>query len=233
MEFNYSNAVNVFTDASNLPAIKGRKTNIICPAYVVTINGSMIEYGSKLIKNATASYGELFALAMGIQAGLKYANTKLPINIFSDSEISVSGCTVWLPKWYKNGEGNYYLTKKDNHPAANQEIILDIIQMVCKSNTKINIMNILGHISNKSVRDMDRFTRYFFRANDIPFDSVPIGQLQQMAHFNDVVDNISRTALRNIADPNHPIVCRKQKQPNVYWYPKEEDIQHYASLVNN
>ena len=36
MQFNYLNAVNVFTDASNLPAMNGRKENIICPAYIVS-----------------------------------------------------------------------------------------------------------------------------------------------------------------------------------------------------
>lgn len=231
MDFYYSNAVNVFTDASNLPSTKSRKTNIICPAFVVTINGSVIEYGSKLIKNATASYGELYALAMGIQTMLKYSDTGLPLNIFSDSEISVHGCTKWLEKWYSNGKKTFYLTKNDNQLVANQEIILDIIRMVSQSKSKIHILNILGHTDNKDVASMDKFVYYFYRANHIK-GRVPIENMQEMAYFNDMVDNISRDALKSIQDSNHPLVCNKKKFPGFYWYPKDEDIKTYLNLVN-
>jgi ribonuclease HI len=231
MEFNYLNAVNVFTDASNLPAMNGRKENIICPAYIVSINGSVLEYGSRLIKNATAAYGELYALAMGVQAATRYAYTGMPIYIYSDSEISVSACTKWLEKWYMNGRDNFYLTKGDKNPAANQELVLDIVKMVCQANMRIGLINILGHTRNEDVSAMEKFRYYFYRANHIN-GRVPIEHLQNMALFNDKVDTISRTALKNICNPNHPIVNPKEQVPGIYWYPKDEDIQLYLSLVN-
>lgn len=231
MQFNYENAVNVFTDASNLPAMNGRTTNIICPAYIVSINGSVLEYGSKMIKSATASYGELYALAMGVQAATRYAYTGMPIYIYSDSEISISACTKWLQKWYNNGRDNFYLTKGDKNPAANQEIVLDIVRMICHSNVKVGFLNILGHTKNKDVISMDRFRYYFYRANHIN-GRVPMDHLQNMALMNDRVDNYSREALKSICNPNHPVVNPKEQVPGIYWYPKDEDIQLYLSLVN-
>jgi ribonuclease HI len=175
--------------------------------------------------------GHELALAMGIQAIVKYANTGLPLNIFSDSEISVHGCTKWLSKWYSNGKKSFYLTKNDNQLVANQEIILDIIKMISQTKTKLSILNILGHTDNKDVASMDKFVYYFYRANHIK-GRVPIENMQEMAYFNDMVDNISRDALKSINDINHPLVSDKKKFTGFYWYPKEEDIQTYLKLVN-
>ena len=232
MNFFYNNAVNVFTDASTARIkVKGKEINVVCPAYVATIGGGIVEYGSTIISDTTNSYGEIYALLMGISSLAKYKNSDLFLNVYSDSEISVKGLTTWITSWYNTGKQYYILRSKSGAPVVNQEIFLEIIRCLANTDIHINILNVLGHTDSENVAQMIKFQRYFYKENNIRLHSIPIEYLQEMAKFNDLVDNMSRNALYKVIKEDNPLNHRKLKVP-MYWYPKEEDFIKYKSLVN-
>ena len=234
MKLFYNRAVNVFTDASVSKIVKdGRKVNIVCPAYIVTIGGGIVEYGSKIISDTTNSYGEIFALYMGIRAMMKYKDSDLFLHVYSDSEISVKGLTKWISNWYYTGKSDYILRNNSGLPVINQEIFIEIIKTLIYNNVHINILNILGHTDKNDVVQMNKFLKYFYKSNDIRPHSIPIEYLQEMAGFNDVVDRMSRDSIFKVIKEDDPFKHPKLNQPPMYWYPKEWQFKKYKSLVNH
>ena len=60
---NYSDAINVFTDASTTSVVlDGIKYNCACSGQSMTILNSLISYHSDIFFDATNSYGEIYAL---------------------------------------------------------------------------------------------------------------------------------------------------------------------------
>ena len=233
MNYFYKNAVNVFTDASTARLnFNGKEVNTICPAFVTTIGGGIVEYGSTIFSNTTNSYGEIYALLLGIQSLIKYKNTDLFLNVYSDSEISVKGLTKWIKKWFYCGRRESILRAKSGMPVANQEVFLEIMREVIDANVHINVINVLGHTDSDNVNDMIKFVRYFYKENDIPMHSLPTEYLQEMAKFNDLVDEMSRNALYKVIKEESPLKHSKLNMAPIYWFPKEDDYKKYRSLVN-
>lgn len=233
MNYFYKNAVNVFTDASTARlTINNQEVNTTCPAFVTTIGGGIVEYGSTIFSHTTNSYGEIYALLLGIKSLIKYKDTDLFLNVYSDSEISVKGLTKWVNKWFHCGRKESILRAKSGLPVANQEIFLEIMKEVIEANVHINVINVLGHTNSDNVNDMIKFVRYFYKKNDIPMHSLPTEYLQEMAKFNSLVDEMSRTALYKVIKAEDPMKHPKLNMPPIYWYPREEDFKKYRHLVN-
>ena len=96
---------------------------------------------------------------MGVEDALKYKDTDLFLNIFSDSKISVFGLRKWFFKYYQNAKGYTLMTSgigSKKKPVSNQELILDIVRMILHSNTKLSIYHIPGHIKTNKIDIMKR-----------------------------------------------------------------------------
>ena len=172
---------------------------------------------------------------MGLELNKSIFKSTKNINVFSDSEISVSGCTSWLNNWYKRGKNDKILmTGSGRKEVANMELFLGIIHTVISNNMDIHIYNILGHCRERNVQSMDEFRKYFIKANKMPNTDIPIYYLQEMCKFNNYVDEMSRDCARRITYGKtfDAEFFKKKKIPGIYWYPNQEQIQSYNQLVN-
>ena len=72
MNFFYKNAVNVFTDAS-LATIEhnGSPMRVVCPAYVTTMGGGILEYGSRVFSKTTNSFSLTLLVKAEVKAEVK------------------------------------------------------------------------------------------------------------------------------------------------------------------
>lgn len=233
MELFYGNAINVFTDASTISYMdeSNNKITMVCPAFITTMGGAILEYGSKVIYNETNNYGELFALGMGINSLIKYANTDLFLNVFSDSEWSVNSLTNWLYRWYMNGYEKFTLVTNDKKLVKHQDIMIDIIQMVINANVHISIFHVLGHTNRNNVKKMLKFSNYFYKRNRVR-GLIPPEYLQEMAGFNDYVDKMSRTTLKKVIENFDPKLFKRTMRPGFYWFPKQNQITRFINLIN-
>lgn len=237
--FFYKNAVNVFSDASTKIINPGTNKNkfLTCPGFVTTINGSIINEGYDIVE-ATVNYAELYAIRMGISDLLKYKNTDLFLNIFSDSKISVFGLREWFFKYYKNGRDYTLMTnnaRTGKKPVANQELILDIVRMILQANVNVSIYHVPGHIQANNIDSMNKF-HYMFHNNNFPDNqrvTVPLDTEIEIAEFNNYVDNLTRTKLnRAIKSGSLDKFDIKRKLYPAIWYPKPEDVTDYLHLVH-
>lgn len=233
MRLFYGNAINVFTDASTktIKDDKGKEITVVCPAFITTMGGAILEYGSKVFYDQTNNFGELFALGMGINSLLKYSDTELFLNVFSDSEWSVNALTMWLYKWYVNGYNQFQLITGSKTSVRHQDVMIDIIQMIVNANVHISIFHILGHTNKNSVKSMLKFNSYFYKRNNLR-GQIPAEYLQEMAGFNDLVDNMSRDTLKKIIQKFDPKMFQRPRRPGFYWFPNPIQMKQYVQLVN-
>ena len=96
MEF--KKAINCYTDASITYDLEG-STYVASPGYCITIDGQIVESKNKVIYDATNSYGELYAIYMGVLALKKFGDQNRVLNLFSDSRISIMGLRSWIFNW--------------------------------------------------------------------------------------------------------------------------------------
>lgn len=235
----YRNAVNIFTDASTKVINPGtpHQQFLTCPGFVTTINGTVINQGYNIVE-ATVNYAELYAIKMGVEDALKYKDTDLFLNIFSDSKISVFGLRKWFFKYYQNAVGYTLMTSgigSKKKPVSNQELILDIVRMILHSNTKLSIYHIPGHIKTNKIDSMNKFHEVF-HANNFPDTQKITTTLDieiDIAKYNDYIDNYTRSKLNrtiNLGELKN-FDTRKKNYP-VVWYPNPKEVKDYLYLIN-
>ena len=61
---------------------------------------------------------------------------------------------------------------------------------------------------------------------------MPTEILQEMAGFNDMVDNMSRDTLYKVIKTEDPLRYKKKNPTSIYWFPKDDDINKYYQLIN-
>lgn len=240
MIYNYSDAINVFTDASTTSVVlDGRKYNCACSGQSMTILNSLISYHSDIFFDATNSYGEIYALLIGVTMALDYNQKKFnkskPINVYSDSEFAVLGSTLWIKDWFNRGSNHLLLVNKSQSVVSHMDLFLSIMRTVLLYDQKINILNILGHKNPNNVSDMDSFRNYFLQKNKIYYKNTSINDLQTICHYNNFVDKSTRDNLvAFVKNKDFPILAdsMRPKRVPMYWYPTEEDLYRYLSLVN-
>ena len=114
-------------------------------------------------------------------------------------------------------------------------LFLSIMRTVLLYDQKINILNILGHKNPNNVSDMDSFRNYFLAKNKIYYKSISINELQTICYYNNFVDKNTRDNLVSfVKNQDFPIMAdsMRPKHMPMYWYPTEEDLYRYLSLVN-
>lgn len=226
--FSYHKALNVFTDAS----ITKYTDNgwITCAGYIVVKDGIIIDSGKEIIHNATSCYGEIYAIKMAIETISKYSNT--PINLFSDSQISILGLKSRIYNWYQN-QVNRTLMTNTKEPVSSQEVYLDIMRMIIQYNIQISLYHIPSHIRLNNVKDMSRFKELFY-ANDESLREVDNRTIEEIINCNNIIDNMTRDYLVKITrckdyDPDRYM---KYSIIPLIWFPKPQDLQAYSQLVS-
>lgn len=234
MTFFYKNAINVFTDAS---ITKKNDVYITAPGFVTMYDGNIIDSGVSVIHNATNNYGEIYAIRMGIENLIKYSNSDLFLNLFSDSKISILGLKQWIFQWFQN-QSNNVLRNSYAEAISNQEIILDIIRLIVHSGIHISLYHIPGHIRSNRITEMNKFKEVFSKNTGLHLEgelqSVPDDILREMADCNNTVDNLTRKVLlKTVNHENYnPMNYMKYTKYPFAWFPKIQDIQTYHQLIS-
>lgn len=229
----YKNAVNVFTDCSAKYGsyVKADK-QVVTSGFITTINGGVINSGCFTMK-ASSMYGELYAIKMGIMELLRFKETDMFLNIFSDSKINIYALREWLPMWLSN-QKNYTLRTKDKKPVSNQELMLDIMKLILEGNVHISLFHIAGHKKSSNVKDMMKFVNTFNESNSLRLvnnNSIPMDIFMDMANWNDSIDKYTRKVLhKELLNENSIFDTSKMNFP-VIWFPRDEDIKRYKQLL--
>lgn len=239
MTFFYKNAINVFTDASVLN-LKDNNQNVqvTCSGFITVKDGFVEQNGLKITHNATNSYGEIYAIKMGVENLLSHSDSDRFLNIFSDSKVSILGLRLWMESWHQNSK-NKILFNSSNSPVFNQEIFLEIVRLIVQYNVHISFYHIPGHMRPNNINDMKNFKEIFlknFQSNSYfenQLANVPDDILVELCNFNNVIDNMTRDYLHEIvySDNYNPNDYKRYSIYPFYWFPKKEDIENYKKLV--
>lgn len=225
----YKNAVNVFTDASSTS--RGKEM-ITCAGFATTINGSLINTGCHVMKS-TVMYAELVAIHMGLEELMRYRETDLFLNIFSDSKVNIYGLREWAPyAWFKNRK-DFQLITKQRKAAANQELLLDTMRVIVQGNVHVSLIHIMGHTKPNKTTDMIKFAKTFNQSNGnrVPLNSIPMEYLREMAEWNNFIDVHTRNYLYKAINNGMEIEEPMKKQWPAIWFPREQDILRYRQLI--
>lgn len=188
--------LNIFSDASML----NEKHQSIggCYGAVAVTEDRVIESVYKFAKGATNNNCEIKGLRSALRLANRYKDNYRVINIFGDSDISISGLTTYIHSWKYVPEEQMLYTKATNKPAANQEVFIEafhLLDHMIKSGYNINIYHIKGHTDN-SPNSIQKATITFCKLNNIPRGvKVDINLIAYLCTYNNLVDYRSRALL--------------------------------------
>ena len=234
------NSINVYTDASTTNAYTSTDNITSSPGYVIVYNNIIRLYGNKLINKTSSSYGELYAILMGIKAvyreiisGRLPSNT--PINIFSDSLSSIENLRNNFKNWYILD--NIIRKTYDDKEVINQDIIRKIIEIVNKYKIPVNLYHIKGHAqiklnkkSNLSDRvELNKIIEMFFNNNRIFITDTEAAEL---CYYNIFVDNFTRYNMKENMTSSiyHNSNYIKPKLNNTKL--TKEDLKTFSEYIN-
>lgn len=215
--------LNVFTDAS-LRRISNTETWVGSGTIIVN-NNTIIKEDFRVYKNQTSNYAELKAIKLGIDLAHDICRQNpsiMIINLFSDSQISIFGIRDRIFNWrIINNEMVGY----GNKVIANQDIILEIVQLVLRSNIFIRFFHQKGHTDQCNLYKAKKafiISNRCVGANEL---NVDFDFIKFINRYNQMVDNSSRKILyqqesiNNIITPmtfciqnsQHQIIMEKYK----------------------
>lgn len=185
----FSDAISVYTDAS---LIKVDKITSTCAGYALVYHNKILEEDRRILHNSTNNYGEIYAIYMGVQALLRYADTDCFLNLFSDSKISIDGLTSWISNWVRTQDSSGCLRSSSGAEVANQDIFKSIIGLIESSNIHLQMFHVLGHISVNKYNDLLKARATFKRENGVLLSEDII---REICIYNNYVDNMTRDFL--------------------------------------
>lgn len=230
MTFFYKNAINIFTDASTTN-MDGKE--ISNSGFIAVYNGNIINKDYKIFYDSTNTYGELYAINMGVEYALNIGReTDLFLNIISDSLISIKTIKKWIFEWKYSEKNPHILLNKQNCSATNQDLILNIISMILYSGIHINFYHILGHKRPNNVSDILEVKLKFKKNNNLDI-AFPDDIIQEMISYNNEVDKYTRSWLHTIIKNNE--FNHEDYQKFVFpcmWKPNPYDMKIYKELIS-
>ncbi len=229
MNVDFYGSINVFTDAS---FIKINDTGVACSGYALVCNDQVIDTGYNITSYCTNNYGELYALFMGIYAGVEFAyktGYAYRINIFSDSQISVNGLRDWIFKWYKKTDTNHVMKSSGGMPIPDGLVYKQIVKLVVYYRLPIHIYHQLGHMKN--VREsQDKVLEYFKKVN---LETIDRELAARMIYYNFYVDRLVRNNLLSITGNRKFDVDKyKKEEEDDAESLTEEEMTAYGMLIN-
>lgn len=234
------NSINVYTDASTTNAYTSTDQITSSPGYVIVYNNIIRLYGNKFINKTNSSYGELYAILMGIKAVYREIISgrlpyDTPINIFSDSLSSIQNLRNNFKNWYVLD--NIIRRGYDDKEVINQDIIRKIIEIVNKYKIPVNLYHIKGHAqiklnkkSNLSDRvELNKIIEMFFNNNRIFITDTEAAEL---CYYNIFVDNFTRYNMKENMSSSiyHNSNYIKPKLNNTKL--TKEDLKTFSEYIN-
>lgn len=189
--------LNIFTDAST--ESRG-SVYYASSGSIAVIGDNIVDSRYEVLANSTNNRGELYAILLGIHQICKYKNNVKYINVYSDSEISVKGLTVWIFNWVNNMNNDGVLINSAKEPVANQDIINMIIGLILHNNISLKMYHVNSH-SSGTENSILKFKDKFKRSNNI-IEDIDISLMKAIIDYNNIVDNTTRENLRIQNDNN-------------------------------
>lgn len=200
------NSICIYTDASTTNDHTFFRDQITSsPGYVIVYNNQIILYGNKFVYRTNSTYGEMYAILMGIKAVYREIISgrlprDVPIKLFSDSLSSIQNLKYNTKKWYISND-NIIRKTYDDSKVVGQEIIQKIILLVLKYGIPIDLYHIKGHANiklNKKTNRADkielrRIKESFYRNNG---KEITNGEAAELCYYNIFVDNFTRDNMR-------------------------------------
>lgn len=221
--------LNIFTDASMTKIIQNdTEISIGSAGAQFYIQDKLIESQYKILYGATVNKSELTAILMGVLTAVRMASQVKHINLFSDSRISVEGLRTWVFNWIRNVY-NSDMMSSSGTPVANQQILLQIIDTICRNNLRLDIYHVRGHLDNNTYKSKTQFERDFFKHNKIPRQPLDNRIIEFLINGNSSIDNYTRskftTTTLNMVDEIDPFVVDK------IYYIENFDRVKYSQLI--
>ena len=141
------------------------------------------------IPNATNNESEITAILLGVRKAIQYKDNYDIINLFSDSKICIYGLREWIFNW-KIGNEKYYGSAST--PIANQSIFIDIINLICLTDLKINLYHQKGHFVEGKIDSVTLAGKVFRDSNYIQLSTADIYFISK---YNNMIDNETRKLL--------------------------------------
>ena len=247
------NVINVFTDASTSNE-KDKQNLNVGAGFLVVNNGVCIDSDVKLLFKTTSSFGELYAMFMGVSAIYRDTYIKRCVyhmepaqyyvyNLFSDSKYALDSIRKWIFDWlyntnrkfkYKNGQlchiDDYPVLKKTDGYVKNQECILHAMMTVISANVPINFYHIKSHLNPTNENHVDRAISCFVQNNPHVQGPIPFTCIADMVKWNNEIDTLTRDVLKSSGEPDYQYIT-KTKWPVTTAYPTISQQQQYRSLV--
>lgn len=223
---NFYSSINLFTDAS---VVRLRDYNEVASAgYAITMGEQLLESGYRIIDNASNNYGELYAIYLGINNLQKYIPYKLPMNLYSDSLASIKGLKEFVFRWIQ--DGNYNLINSSGCEVVDQELYINIINQIVKSNLKLQMYHVLGHMDPSYDDQLNRAWKHFEEENGIVLTE---DMMRNLCYYNSYVDNMSREKLKSsLQDPSFLRTRFKKKIVSALEVLDTDILNQYAGLIN-
>lgn len=231
MMLGYYNDINCFTDAS---VINDNGVYTCSAGYAIVSNGVIIESNNRILYDATNSYGELFAIYMGIKALSKYRYERKIMNVFSDSRISIMGLREWIFKWvmnFNNSTGSKGLISYSGKEIANQELYTTIVDTIISNGLPIGLYHILGHINPKYPLKVHKARTYFNKSNGQV--SIDDNIAYNLCYYNNYIDMMTRERLKDVyySTEFDKDMYRKKIFP-LMQIPMSSDLELYKELIS-
>lgn len=211
-------SIAVFTDAS-----VNNKNVTVCSGAVTVDENFDTKYTDVVLSDATVTRGELMAIKIGIEEGLKTG--KSIINLFSDSMVCIKSLREWIFNWEKNGRKFNKLINSSRETVVYSDLLMEIVNIIVKNeHVKINLFHQKGHIGEGNY-PYSKIKRLFHTNNGFIIDDKFI---DIMKIYNNMVDNYTRNNL-NIA----PRVGRSFTPHESLMFNIDSDvIQKYKKIAN-
>lgn len=219
----FNRSINIFTDAS---LTHYQDHTITCGGYIVVKDRMIIDSNYSIINNSTSNYGELYAVLLGIQAAIKYKNQFMPINLFSDSKISVETLRNWIFSWSMRDNVLYNSSGK---PAENQDIIAFIVNVVTMNQIPITLYMQRGHKNPNKSDDVKVQKNYFRFANGFEIDKETA---KKLCYYNDFIDNLTRSNLISVIRDSTFMDSKYNKKTIPFYINLDEETMNiYSGLI--
>ena len=187
----YNDILNIFCDAS---ITFKNKICFGCYGAIAVSENNIIDKHYQVCSNTTNNNSEIKAIRSAVLLALRYRYKYPIINIFSDSQISLFGirdrCYLWKAK-----ENELY-GYQDNEPIKNQSVFIEIMNLISDNQLYIFFYHQKGHVNIKDKNSLQIANHVFLASNKIR-DSIDQEFIKYISYYNSIVDNESRTILKN------------------------------------
>lgn len=199
--------LNIFCDAS-IQNLRNRKFRG-CYGAIAVFMDQPIDEVYKVCNNTTNNNSEIKAIRASVCLALKHRGKFNNINIFSDSQISISGIRDRIFRWNVINDS---LCGYNDNPIANESVFIEVLGIITSSELRVNFYHQKGHVNIDKKDDILHAGEVFKRTNNL--DKVSNSFIKYISYWNNEVDNKSRQIL-------YELHLKNQNNDPIMFYPTD------------